>query len=110
MKYSVDLYCSSASISPLEDYLKRLALKNKKHIWVVLWNRETVKNATKPTSLTGCSLDGKAVTDGKDVKRRKLTIHSEYNSTREIANNNILPTEVSENMAILEDSKTTLLE
>ncbi|KAI9685601.1 MAG: hypothetical protein M1822_004459 [Bathelium mastoideum] len=109
LNYSVVLYDSNTNTASLEDYLKRSALENKKHIWVVPWKWDTFKNATKPASFTGCSLDGEAVTEGKDVERRKLTIHSENNSTRVIAKQDTFPTKVSKNMAILtDDSKKTL--
>lgn len=109
LKYSVALYDSGTSTVPLEDYLKRSVLNNAKHIWVVPWKSESLKNATKPASFVGCSLDGKDVTNGENVKRRKLTVHSEYDATRKIAEKDTLPTEVSKNMAILtDDSKKTL--
>ena len=44
VKYSVVLYDSSTGTKQLEEYLKRSALKNAKHIWVVSWTWETFSN------------------------------------------------------------------
>ena len=108
-KYSVVLYDSSTETKQLEDYLKKSTLKNKKQIWVVPLTGESLSSTTKPTSFTGCLLDGKAVDDEKSIERRKLAIHSESGSTRIIAERSTLPSEVSKNMAILTDaSKKTL--
>ena len=74
-KNSVVLYDSGTTTKKLEDYLKRSALINKKLIWVVPWKLQTLKDTTKPTSFKGCSLDGKEVTDGKDMEQRKLITH-----------------------------------